>query len=152
MRRILILLLLFPVSVMAQKVKTDMFTIELPDHLQIQTNKVNRVLAFGKSNSPFINIEFGQGVKEQYSQIVDRVNETIKPMGSQLSAVKCGENCEAMYAEAQTEIENTVAYSYFYLVKSKHHSFIISVASKEPILDGELQAKIIGNKILQSGI
>jgi hypothetical protein len=145
------LIFLSPLSI-AQKVKTESFTINLPDKLKVQTDKIRRILAFGQKRNPFINIEFGKGVNEQYSEIVSRVNDTLAPMGGSLSPKSCGDGCEAMYGKAQVINDGLTLYSYFYLVKSNKQSFIISVASQTIIESGELEVTNIAKQILQSGI
>jgi hypothetical protein len=152
MRIILALLIFLSSQSIAQEVKTESFTISLPDNLKVQTDKVRRILAFGKDRNPFINIEFGNGIKEQYLDIVSRVNETLVPMGATLSKKECGAGCEGMFAEAQVKNKDLILYSYFYVVKSEHQSFIITVASQKAINSGELEITNIAKKILQSGI
>ncbi|MEL0639536.1 hypothetical protein V6260_02820 [Pseudoalteromonas aliena] len=145
------LIFLSPFSV-AQEVKTESFTINLPDKLKVQTDKVRRILAFGPKHNPFISIEFGKGVNEQYSDIALRVKDTLASMGGRLSPKSCGDGCEAMYGKAQVKNEGLTLYSYFYLVKSNKQSFIISVASQTKIESGELEVTNIAKQILQSGI
>ena len=152
MRIILVFLMFLSSQSIAQEVKTESFTISLPDELKVETDRVRRILAFGKNKNPFINIEFGNGIREQYLDIVSRVNETLARMNSTLSKKDCGADCEAMYAEGQIKNESLTVYSYFYLVKAKTQSFIITIVSQEPINSGELEATNIGQQILQSGI
>lgn len=137
----------------AKEVKTEAFTINLPDELTIQTDKIRRVLAFGKNNNPFISIEFGNGIKEQYFDIVANVNGILARMGSVLSPRKCGDDCEAMYAKGSIiNDSSTTYYAYFYIVKSSKQNFIISASSQEPLNSGELEVINIAKQILQSDI
>jgi hypothetical protein len=152
MRHILLLLIFISTLSSAQLVETKSFSITLPDELTIQTDKVRRILAFGKQRNPFINIEFGNGVYEQYSEIVSRVNETLATMGSVLSPKECGDGCEGMYAQAKVKNEDLTLYSYFYVVKSTKHSFVISIASQSPINSSDIEITSIAKQILQSGI
>ncbi|KPZ53402.1 MULTISPECIES: hypothetical protein [unclassified Pseudoalteromonas] len=152
MRFILAFLLLVPFASLAQNVKTDSFVISLPDNLTVQTDKVRRILAFGKKRNPFINIEFGYLVGEQFSEIVDSVNETLKPMKSVLSEVDCGSGCVGFSAESVSKQGDISLYSYFYLVKSKRQNFIIAMGAPEPITDENLKAANIAKQILNSGI
>ena len=152
MRFILVLLIFLSSQSIAQEVKTESFTINLPDDLKVETDNVRRILAFGKDRNPFINIEFGKGVKEQYLDIVSRLNETLLPMGATLSKKECGSGCEGMFAQAQVKNKDLTFYSYFYVVKSEQQSFIITVASQEAINSGELEITNIAKQILKSGI
>jgi hypothetical protein len=151
MRYILLLLILISTQSNAQLVETKSFSITLPDELTVQTDKVSRILAFDKERNPFVNIEFGNGVYEQYSEIVSRVNETLVTMGSVLSPKECGDGCESMYAQAKVEKEHLTFYFYFYVVKSTKHSFIISIASQSAINSGDIEITGIAKQILQSG-
>jgi hypothetical protein len=152
MRIILVFLMLLSSHSIAQEVNTESFTISLPDELKIETDRVRRILAFGKNRTPFITIEFGNGIREQYLDIASRANETLARMNAALSKKECGTDCEAMYAEGRIKNESLTVYSYVYLVKSKMQSFIITIVSQEPINSGELEVTNIGQQILQSGI
>jgi hypothetical protein len=85
MRILPFLLLLFASTIDAKEIKTDSFTLDLPENYKVETDKKSRLLAFGGNGPydlPFLSIEFGKRVKP--SSVIKRVNGSIKQGGFKL--------------------------------------------------------------------
>jgi len=152
MKILLLPLLLLSANVTAKEVATEYFELNLPNTFHVETDKRNRLLAFGGASPndvPFLSIEFGERVNPE--QVIKRVNSAIKQFEKFLVEEQCSSSCQAYYVEIETKVENQSAYRYHYVVKSKKLNFIISYGDKVSLEDGRVFVKSLAKQILQNG-
>lgn len=133
MKHLLILILLLPTLSSAGDVETKYFSLTLPDNFHVETDKSSRLLAFGGNSPrdlPFLSIEFGPRVTEQFSDILLRINQSLSGSGKSLEKIDCKGNCEAHYVEATQEMNEQSLTQIHYAVKSDKISFIISYGTQ----------------------
>lgn len=73
----------------------DYFKLSLPNSLQVETDKKNRLIGFGGNSPndvPFLSIEFGERINTD--QIIVSVNAAIKQFGKSLEKIKCSPTCQ----------------------------------------------------------
>jgi len=125
---------LFSIAAYASEVKTDLFTITLPDTLAVETDNESRLLAFGKNNPyspPFLSIEFN--IQGKVSIIRENVNKELTSLGGKLTEVMCSPDCSAWYGELEMSKENKKLSRHHYIGKNKVFSYIISYGTDEGI-------------------
>lgn len=144
MKIIAIVLFLMPSLVLAGSVETKYFKLNLPDNYQAETNKRSKLIAFGGKSPrdlPFLDIEFGPRLTEQFPQVISRLNKSIISEGKSLEKIDCAaDNCEAYYVEFSQNLNGRPVTRIHYAVKSEQLSFIISLGTtqengKEFVLD-----------------
>ncbi|MCQ8818914.1 hypothetical protein NQT65_01655 [Pseudoalteromonas agarivorans] len=148
MRFIILVLALFPLFTNAQNVKTEHFLIQLPDELKVQNDNLRRILAFGPNQMPFVSIEYGTGIAEQFERISEEINQKLVEFDSELVQGECGVGCISMTGAAVANTDEDDIYLYYYLAKSKTINFVISVASTTQIEGGELDVINIAKQML----
>lgn len=148
MRFLILLLALFPLFSNAQKVETEHFLINLPDGLKVQNDNLRRILAFGPNQIPFVVIEYGAGIGEQFEGISDEVNQKLISLNSELIKGQCGEGCLSMTGSARASTDENDIYLYYFLVKSEAINFVISVASTTQVENGALDVSNIAKQML----
>ena len=138
LRPILILLLLSPLLALAGEVETELFKINLPDTLSVETDKVNTLIAFGESGPyapPFLSIEFSKEVSIE--EIKKDLENELESTGAKLSKEACIKDCEAWYSESEISQDGIKLSRHHYLSKTKTFSFIISYGTDEGLASGK---------------
>ena len=148
MRFILLLLAIFPLLASAQNVETEHFLIHLPDELKVQNDNLRRILAFGPNQMPFVSIEYGAGIAEQFGRISEEINQKLVGFDSELVQGECGVDCISMTGATVVNTDEDDIYLHYYLAKSKTINFVISIASTTQIEGGELDVSNIAIQML----
>jgi hypothetical protein len=151
MRFFFLFFVFLPLLANAQKVETKSFTIQLPDELKVQNDNLRRVLAFGPNMMPFVSIEYGEKIGEQFDIISKEVSQKLLSLDSELTQVDCGNDCLGKMGSAISNSDGNTFYVYYYLVKSEKINFIVSVASPILIEKGQLEVNNIAKQLLSSG-
>ena len=153
MKNLSLLFLLFVNVAYAKEIKTDSFTLTLPDNYTIETDKTSRLLAFGGNGAydlPFLSVEFG---KEQIPKsVIERLNRSIQQFDKSLKEESCSPSCRAFYVELSTTVNDVKVYRYHYIVESEKINFIISFGGKDSLESGRFFVKKIASQIINSGI
>ncbi|MCX2784592.1 hypothetical protein OQJ46_16495 [Microbulbifer thermotolerans] len=154
MKYLFIILLLSTSLSQAKEWKTDLFTIDLPESLIVETDKKRRLLAFsesGPNSPPFLSIEFGKGVP--IDVVLEEVNSSIAALGGgELKQEECLTNCKAYYFEWKMDVEGEGAFLYYYLGQTSTLSFIISYTGTNSIEAGREFVKNVARQIREQNI
>ncbi|MCX7555215.1 hypothetical protein OS175_15195 [Marinicella sp. S1101] len=147
-RYFLLIFTIVPFSVNAQRIETEFFSIDLPEELHVENDNLRRIIASGPSMKPFVVIEYGKGITEQYQSISEDTSEMLEELGYELLESNCGTDCVSLTGNAVEEIDEGSIFVYIYMAKSKKISFVIVIGSPTAIDSGKLEITNIANQIL----
>ncbi|MFT0138617.1 hypothetical protein ACEK07_18610 [Alcanivoracaceae bacterium MT1] len=153
MRFLLLLLILVSVNCAAREWKTDYFSIDLPESMDVEIDKEKRLLAFPKGDPysmPFLFIEFGTEVS--FKEVLRDLNEELKHYEGEMLPESCSPNCRVYYFEGESlgrgsKNGGETTYLYHYVLEISGRVFVISYVDDASLKDGGRFVRSIGKRI-----
>lgn len=152
MKYLLALVSLLSLQVNAADWETDYFTVSLPEHFLVETDRDNRLLAFstrGPFKPPFLSIEFGERIV--LGDLKSEIDWLLKEnFGSKLASVDCKHDCDAYYFGGSTTVDGVETFVHYYLARTAGLSFVISFLGIESLEAGRKFVDEVGRQIIDS--